>query len=118
MAAGCLCYFAIFLKHKLGYDDALDVVGVHGVGGTFGALATGLFASKAINEAGNNGLFFGNPALLGTQALAVGVTLIYSFVMTLIILKVLDWTMGLRVETEEERAGLDISQHSEVGYTL
>jgi Amt family ammonium transporter len=63
-------------------------------------------------------LFFGNPALLGTQALAVGVTLIYSFVVTLIILKVLDWTMGLRVETEEEMAGLDISQHSEVGYNL
>ena len=94
------------------------MVGVHGVGGTFGALATGLFASKAVNEAGNNGLFFGNPALLGTQALAVGVTLIYSFVVTLIILKVLDWTMGLRVETEEEMAGLDISQHSEVGYNL
>jgi Amt family ammonium transporter len=118
LVAGGLCYFAIFLKHKLGYDDALDVVGVHGVGGTFGALATGLFASKAVNEAGNNGLFFGNPALLGTQALAVGVTLIYSFVMTLIILKVLDWTMGLRVEAEDEMAGLDISQHSEAGYNL
>jgi Amt family ammonium transporter len=118
LAAGGLCYFAIFLKHKLGYDDALDVVGVHGVGGTFGALATGLFASKAVNEAGNNGLFFGNPALLGTQALAVAVTLVYSFVVTLIILKVLDWTMGLRVETEEEVAGLDITQHSEVGYNI
>jgi Amt family ammonium transporter len=118
LAAGVLCYFAIFLKHKLGYDDALDVVGVHGVGGTFGALATGLFASKAVNEAGNNGFFFGNPALLGTQALAVGVTLVYSFVVTVIILKVLDWTMGLRVEHEEEVAGLDLSQHSEVGYNL
>ena len=118
LASGVLCYFAIFLKHKLGYDDALDVVGVHGVGGTFGALATGLFASKAINEAGNNGLFFGNPALLGTQALAVGVTLIYSFIVTLIILKGLDWTMGLRVEQEEEVAGLDLTQHSEAGYNL
>jgi Amt family ammonium transporter len=118
LAAGVLCYFAIFLKHKLGYDDALDVVGVHGVGGTFGALATGLFASKAVNEAGNNGLFFGNPGLLATQALAVGVTLVYSFVVTLIILKVLDWTMGLRVEQEDEVAGLDLSQHSEVGYNL
>ena len=106
------------MKHKFGYDDALDVVGVHGVGGTFGALATGLFASKAINDAGNNGLFFGNPAQLGIQAVAVGVTLVYSFVLTLIILKVLDWTMGLRVETEDEMAGLDISQHSEVGYNL
>jgi Amt family ammonium transporter len=113
-----LCYFAIFLKHKLGYDDALDVVGVHGVGGTFGALATGLFASKLVNDAGNNGLFFGNPSLLGIQALAVGVTIIYSFVLTLIILKVLDWTMGLRVEHEDEVAGLDLSQHSETGYNI
>jgi Amt family ammonium transporter len=118
LTAGVLCYFAIFLKHKLGYDDALDVVGVHGVGGTFGALATGLFASKLVNDAGNNGLFFGNPSLLGIQALAVGVTIIYSFVLTLIILKVLDWTMGLRVEHEDEVAGLDLSQHSETGYNI
>ncbi len=118
LAAGVLCYFAIFLKHKMGYDDALDVVGVHGVGGTFGALATGLFASKLVNDAGDNGLFFGNPALFGIQAVAVLVTLVYSFLVTLIILKVLDWTMGLRIEHEDEQAGLDLSQHSEVGYTL
>ncbi len=118
LVAGILCYFAIFLKHKFGYDDALDVVGVHGVGGTFGALATGLFASKLINDAGNNGLFFGNPSQLGIQAIAVGVTLVYSFVVTLIILKVLDWTMGLRVEHEDEESGLDLSQHSEVGYNF
>lgn len=118
LIAGILCYFAIFLKHKFGYDDALDVVGVHGVGGTFGALATGLFASKAVNPAGNDGLFFGNPALLGTQALAVGVTLVYSFVMTLLILKVLDWTLGLRVEEEDEVSGLDLSQHNEKGYNF
>ncbi|HMK64185.1 MAG TPA: ammonium transporter [Thermodesulfobacteriota bacterium] len=118
LAAGVLCYFALFLKQKFGYDDALDVVGVHGVGGTFGALATGLFASKLVNDGGDNGLFFGNPALLGTQALAVVVTLVYSFVVTLIILKVLDAVMGLRVEQEDEVAGLDLSQHSEVGYNL
>ena len=118
LAAGAVCYFAIFMKHKFGYDDALDVVGVHGVGGTLGALATGLFASKLVNDAGNNGLFFGNPSQLGIQAIAVVVTLVYSFVVTLIILKVLDWTMGLRVEQEDEQAGLDLSQHSEVGYTL
>jgi ammonium transporter, Amt family len=118
LAAGVLCYFALFLKHKFGFDDALDVVGVHGVGGTFGALATGLFASKLINDAGNDGLFFGNPGQLGIQAVAVGVTLVYSFVLTLIILKVLDWTMGLRVEHEDEEAGLDLSQHSEVGYNF
>jgi Amt family ammonium transporter len=118
LAAGVICYFALFLKQKFGYDDALDVVGVHGVGGTLGALATGLFASKLVNDAGNNGLFFGNPSQLGIQAIAVGVTLVYSFVVTLIIRKVLDWTMGLRVEHEDEEAGLDLSQHSEVGYNF
>jgi len=116
--AGVACYFAINLKAKLGYDDSLDVVGVHGVGGTLGALATGLFASKAINAAGNNGLFFGNPSLVGIQALSVVSALIYSFVMTLIILKVLDWTMGLRVSEEHEINGLDVSQHGESGYSF
>jgi Amt family ammonium transporter len=94
------------------------VVGVHGIGGTWGALATGLFASKAINDAGANGLFFGNPALLGIQALAVVVTWVYAFVVTFILLKILDWTMGLRVNEEEEESGLDLSQHSETGYNF
>jgi Amt family ammonium transporter len=116
--AGVACYFAVNLKTKLGYDDSLDVVGVHGVGGTWGALATGLFASKAINAAGNDGLFFGNPSLLGVQALSVVSAWIYSFVVTLIILKVLDWTMGLRVTDEQEVTGLDLSQHGETGYTF
>jgi Amt family ammonium transporter len=118
LAAGVACYLAINLKTKLGYDDSLDVVGVHGVGGTWGALATGLFASKAINSAGNDGLFFGNPSLLGIQALSVVVAWVYSFVVTLIILKVLDWTMGLRVSEEHEINGLDISQHGEAGYSF
>lgn len=117
-AAGVACYFAINLKTKLGYDDSLDVVGVHGVGGTWGALATGLFASKAINAAGNNGLFFGNPSLLGIQALSVVSAWIYSFLVTLILLKVLDWTMGLRVSEEHEVNGLDLSQHGESGYAF
>jgi Amt family ammonium transporter len=116
--AGVACYFAINLKTKLGYDDSLDVVGVHGVGGTWGALATGLFASKAINAAGSDGLFFGNPSLLGIQALSVVSAWIYSFVVTLIILKVLDWTMGLRVTDEQEVTGLDLSQHGETGYSF
>ena len=93
---------AINLKSKLGYDDSLDVVGVHGVGGTLGAFATGLFASKAINPAGNDGLFFGNPSLLADQALSVLVAWVYSFVVTWIILKILDKTMGLRVSDEHE----------------
>ena len=118
LAAGALCYFAINIKSKLGYDDSLDVVGVHGVGGTWGALATGLFASKAINSAGNNGLFFGNPSLIGIQALSVISAWVYSFVVTLIILKILDWTMGLRVSEEHEITGLDLSQHGEAGYSF
>ena len=118
LVAGVLCYSAINLKIKLGYDDSLDVVGVHGVGGTWGALATGLFASKVINSAGNDGLFFGNPSLIGIQALSVISAWIYSFVVTLIILKVLDWTMGLRVTDEHEVNGLDLSQHGEAGYSF
>ncbi|HUL21242.1 MAG TPA: ammonium transporter, partial [Thermodesulfobacteriota bacterium] len=109
LAAGALCYFAINLKSKFGYDDSLDVVGVHGVGGTWGALATGLFASKAINAAGSDGLFFGNLSLIGIQALSVVSAWVYSFVVTLIILKVLDWTMGVRVSEEHEMTGLDLS---------
>jgi len=118
MGAGILCYWAIVLKWKLGYDDSLDVVGVHGVGGTWGALATGLFAEKAINPAGANGLFFGNASLLGAQAIAVIATIAYSFLVTLIILKVLSVFFGLRVAEEEEETGLDLSQHSETGYAL
>jgi len=118
LIAGWLCYLAINLKTKLRYDDSLDVVGVHGVGGTWGALATGLFASKAINSAGNDGLFFGNPSLLGIQALTVATAWIYSFVVTLILLKILDWTMGLRVSEEHEVNGLDLSQHGESGYSF
>ncbi|AEB07905.1 ammonium transporter [Desulfobacca acetoxidans] len=116
--AGMFCYLAVLVKPKLGYDDALDVVGVHMVGGLWGALATGLFASKAVNEAGADGLFFGNPGQFGIQLLAVVVTLVYSFVISFILFKVLDATMGLRVEADEEVAGLDISEHQESGYSL
>jgi len=91
-------------------------VGVHCVGGTLGALATGLFATVAVNPAGANGLLYGNPKLFAIQALAAGISLVYSFVVSLILLKVLDKTMGLRVEEEEERMGLDLSEHGEAGY--
>jgi Amt family ammonium transporter len=114
--AGGLCYMACNLKSRLGYDDSLDVVGVHGVGGTWGALATGLFASKAINEAGENGLFFGNPGQLWTQIVAVLATYALAIVVTAIILKVVDVVVGLRVTAEDEVAGLDLSQHSETAY--
>ncbi len=118
LGAGIFCYIGVVSKNRFGYDDSLDVVGVHGVGGTWGALATGLFASKLINDAGADGLFFGNPALFGVQALAVVVTWVYAFLVTFILLKVLDWTMGLRVSEEEEESGLDLSQHSETGYNF
>jgi len=94
------------------------VVGIHGVGGTWGgALATELFAAKAINAAGANGLFFGNPGQLGIQALSVIVTIGYAFIMSLILLKALDWIMGLRVSPEDEVSGLDLTQHSETAYS-
>jgi Amt family ammonium transporter len=117
-AAGIICYGGVLLKSKLGYDDSLDVVGIHGLGGTLGALATGLFASTAVNPDGANGLFFGNPGQLWTQFVSIIATMIFAFVMTLIILKVLDLIMGLRVSDEEEERGLDISLHNEGGYTF
>ncbi len=116
--AGAICYGACSLKPKLGYDDSLDVVGVHGVGGTLGALFTGFFASKLINAAGADGLFFGNASQVGIQALSVLCAWVYSFAVTFIILKVLDATMGLRVSEEDESTGLDLSQHGEVGYEM
>jgi Amt family ammonium transporter len=113
---GILCSIACSLKPKFGYDDSLDVVGVHGVGGTWGALATGLFASKAINAAGNDGLFFGNPGQLWTQVVGVVATIVFAMVATAIILAVLKGLMGLRVSDEEERMGLDLTQHNERAY--
>ncbi|HWP92455.1 MAG TPA: ammonium transporter [Thermodesulfobacteriota bacterium] len=118
LIAGILCSTACTLKTKMGYDDSLDVVGVHGVGGTWGAIATGLFASTAINAAGNNGLFFGNPKQLLIQVIAVIATWVFAFVGTLIILSVLKAIMGLRVTEEEEIMGLDLSQHNEKSYSL
>ncbi len=118
LVAGIVCYLAVLAKPKLGYDDSLDVVGVHCVGGIVGALLTGLFASKLVNPAGGDGLFFGNPGQLGTQAIAVGVTIVYSFVISYALFWILDKTMGLRVDRDEEVAGLDISEHQETGYSL
>jgi Amt family ammonium transporter len=105
------------LKPLFGYDDALDAVGIHGIGGTWGALATGLFASKAVNAAGADGLFFGNPAQFGIQAMAVLTTYVFVFVGTLIVLGVVAGLTGLRVKPEEEQTGLDLSQHDERAYS-
>jgi Amt family ammonium transporter len=113
---GVLCYSACNMKTQFGYDDSLDVVGVHGVGGTWGALATGLFASKAVNAAGNNGLFFGNPYQLWIQFVGVVATIVLAVGVTAVILTILKATMGLRIAEDEERMGLDLSQHNERGY--
>jgi ammonium transporter, Amt family len=116
--AGFLCYSACNVKAKFGYDDSLDVVGVHGVGGTWGAIATGLFASKAINDAGADGLFYGNPGQLVTQVVAVLASYVMAIVGTIVILKIVDAVVGLRVTEEDEAAGLDLSQHSETAYVF
>jgi Amt family ammonium transporter len=116
IGGGVLCSIACSLKPRFGYDDSLDVVGIHGVGGTWGALATGLFASKALNPAGNDGLFFGNPAQLGVQLVSVVATIALAMVGTFVILSVIKAVMGLRVALDEERMGLDLSQHNERAY--
>ena len=117
-AAGIVCYSVVMMKSRFGYDDSLDVVGVHGAGGILGALATGVFASKAVNPAGADGLLYGNPGLVVTQLVAVGVTVLMAVVGTSAILLVLKAVMGLRVSPDEERMGLDLSQHSESAYIL
>ena len=116
--AGVLCYHAVSIKFRFGYDDALDVVGVHCIGGIWGALATGLFASIAVNPDGANGALYGHPAQLGIQAVSVIATVVYSFALTLVLLKLVDATMGLRASEEEEIMGLDLSQHEERAYNL
>lgn len=114
--AGVVCYVGVSLKGRIGYDDSLDAVGVHGVGGTFGALATGLFATTAVNAAGSNGLFYGGWSLLGPQVISVLAASVYAFGVTWVLLKILDKTVGLRIGQEEEVEGLDLSQHGESGY--
>jgi len=115
---GVFCYGGVLLKSRLGYDDSLDVVGIHGIGGTWGALATGLFASTKINPDGANGLFFGNPGQLWIQIVSAVTTMVFAFIMTFIILKIIDGVIGLRVSEEDEVKGLDISLHNEAGYSL
>ena len=113
------CFIAVgIIKPKFGYDDSLDAFGVHCVGGMWGALATGLFATKTINPAGGDGLFFGNPGQLLIQVKAVLATLVYSFVVTFILYKLVDIVMGVRVDDKEEAIGLDLTQHHEGAYTV
>ena len=117
-AGGIICFYGIHLKSKFGYDDSLDVVGIHGLGGVWGALATGLFASKMINPDGANGLFFGNPSQLWIQFVSVVATCVFSFVASFVLLKIVDSIIGLRVNDEDEEQGLDVSEHSERAYQL
>ena len=112
-----VCYGAVQLRDKLKVDDALDVWAVHGVGGTVGALATGLFATTVVNSAAANGLFYGNPKQLWIQFIAVAASWIYSAAMTWIVLKVVNLIVPLRVSEKDEAMGLDVSQHAEVAYT-
>jgi ammonium transporter, Amt family len=114
--AGAVCYFGLFIKSRFKFDDALDVVGIHGVGGTTGAILTGVFATTAINSAGRNGLLYGNPSQVLIQLAAVLAAGLFSFGLSFVILKLTDAVVGLRVDEETEIRGLDLSEHSEEGY--
>ena len=116
--AGLICYGAVLLKNVFGYDDSLDVVGIHGVGGLLGTLCLGLLATKAVNPGGANGLFYGGTSFFVAQLLGVVAVGVYTFVLTLILIKVVDVILGIRVEPEEEVAGLDVTEHSETAYYL
>ncbi len=114
-----VCYIAVaVMKGKLGYDDSLDAFGVHGVGGTVGTLLTGIFAQKAINPAGADGLLFGNLHTFGIQCLMLVVTVVFAAIMTFIIFKIVDAAIGMRVEEKNEIIGLDLTQQSEAAYTV
>ncbi len=115
LIAGILCYLALDFRVRKGIDESLDAWAIHGIGGAWGSLAVGLLATKAVNN--YSGLIYGNLKLMEAQLIAVVATVIYAFVVTLIIAKVVDATIGLRVKEEEEYVGLDISQHGEVAYT-
>jgi Amt family ammonium transporter len=119
MLVSVFCFTAVSVaKPKFGYDDSLDAFGVHCIGGIWGALATGLFASKALNPAGADGLFFGNPRQFLVQLAAVAATLVYSLAVTMAIYKLVDVFIGVRVAEKEEAIGLDLTQHREWAYTV
>jgi Amt family ammonium transporter len=119
LGAAVICWLSVtVMKTKFGYDDTLDAFGVHGVGGIWGALATGLFATKLVNPAGADGLFYGNPKQFVVQLEATLITMVFSFVASYILLKIVDRIVGLRVTEQEERIGLDLTQHRESAYTM
>ena len=117
--AGAVCYgFVAVVKTKFGYDDSLDAFGVHGVGGLWGAIATGLFATTSVNPAGANGLFHGNPRLVLIQIAAAAITFVYSFGMSFALLKLINAFMPVRATEQDERIGLDLTMHREAAYTI
>jgi Amt family ammonium transporter len=116
LVAGAVCYGAVLLKNRFGYDDSLDAFGVHGVGGFAGAVLTGVFAQKALNDAGADGLLAGNGHQVVVQLIALGASGVYAAVVTFVILKVVDITVGLRVAELDEREGLDVTLHGEAAY--
>ena len=119
VGAGAICYCSVaFMKAKLGYDDALDAFGVHGVGGFWGALATGLWATKSVNPAGADGWFYGNPAQFFVQLKAALITVVFSLVASYVLLKLVGLFASLRANEREERIGLDLTDHREAAYTM
>jgi len=116
LIAGFCCFTAVNMKNKLGLDDSLDVVGIHGIGGVIGTICLGIFASKIANPGGVDGLLAGNPTFLGTQIFGVLVVGTYAFVVSWSLLKIIDVTMGLRVSESDEQTGLDLAEHSETAY--
>jgi Amt family ammonium transporter len=117
LLAGAACYFGVTLKGRFGYDDSLDVVGIHGLGGIIGTICLGIFASRLVNPAGADGLLAGNPAFLGTQIFGILVVGVYAFAISWVLLKIVDMVIGLRLPGDAEVSGLDISEHSEAAYS-
>jgi len=119
IGAGVICWFSVTaFKAKYQYDDSLDAFGVHGIGGIWGMIAVGIWATKSVNGDGVNGLIYGDPGQLLIQLKAVGITMVYSFVASLAIFKIVDFIQPLRVGDHDERVGLDLTQHHEAGYTI
>ena len=115
--AAVICYYAIRFRQNRNLDESMDVWACHGMASSWGMIATGLFATVAVNEAGGNGLFYGNPGQLAVQALAWVVTMVFAFGVTYVVAKLLDMSIGLRVTPMEEEVGLDISAHGERAYS-
>ncbi|WP_027190324.1 ammonium transporter [Fundidesulfovibrio putealis] len=117
LTAGFCCYWAVVLKSKLHFDDSLDVVGIHGLGGVIGTLMAGLLATKGVNPNGADGLFYGNAAQLGVQALGIAIVGVYAFAVSYVVLKLVNAFMGLRVSPDNEGIGLDVAEHNEAAYS-